>query len=752
MADIISIDRCEQEPIQWPGRIQAHGYLMAVDPVSLCLLHLSENFQSFFKGQLVEAIGLPLSSIPLQGIDASNLSKLVELACQTPADQTHSHYRVLLGEEFFWAIIHQHDGLVMIEFEPVATRVTIDREEIANETVAIIQRSKSLEAMLNQIALCVRGITGFDRVMVYRFDQDWHGEVVAEAMTDSLKPFLGLRYPASDIPRQARELYKLNRVRLIADVDSEVVPLLPPLRDQTGRPPDLTHANLRSVSPVHIEYLMNMGVQASMSISLLHQGELWGLIACHHYQESRFIDYPTRQAVMMVSQLLSASVSVQQTDAVRLVTDKLMGCTEKLNQQMIEDWDVVQGLTRHPVNLLSINQATGAALLFNDEVHRLGNVPSEEDIRSLVEWLHNTTSEELFQTNQLPNLFLVAESFKAIGSGILSVRLSRELREYIIWFKPEKVKTVYWGGNPSKAVRVEADGSERLSPRKSFQKWAQAVHNQSDPWLQAELTTALKLREDIIHLVKLKANQIRMLSEQLRETTAELEAFSYTVSHDLRTPLSSIRSYTEIFLEDFGHLLPKEAHDTFGIIKKASDRMNMLIRSMLYYSRTGRTELIRTRISIGPILKQLSDELIASSKHPGLTIQIGDTPVLFGDQVMITQVFSNLLSNAVKYSLNRKDPKVEIQGIIQGNEVIYSVSDNGIGIDMKQASRVFDLFQRLDGVASFEGDGVGLAIVKRIITRHGGKVWLTSVANQLTTFFVSLPSASNSENSFGKHD
>ncbi len=689
-----------------------------------------------------DLIGRTIAEFSLGDLTGATVQELLTVAMRNGMPEAFNPYQVSIHNDNWFVALHQHDGALIVELEPVSKPIngfSLSSATLLTQTIGDVQRSRTLTELMEKTAQKVKVVTGFDRVMIYRFGEDWNGEVIAEARETYLEPFLGMFYPASDIPRQARELYKTNLVRSITDVNQPRSQVYPLNYAQYDRPLDLTHAGLRAVSPIHIEYLQNMGVRSSMSVALLYRGELWGLIACHHYSGPRLIDYPARQSVKLISQILSTALEIRQNDEDTAFTKQIQANEQTLYQHMLTDWDVVQGLTKHPLTALDLNTATGAALLFEGELHTLGKTPAEADVLSLMEWLKNTTTEVVFQTNQLPNLYAPAELYREKASGLLALMLSNEMNEYLLWFKPELVQTITWGGNPDKSMEVSTTGEMRLSPRKSFDKWLQLVHNKATPWQQSEVATALKLREDLLQLVSQKANQIRALHEQLRMAYEELEAFSYTVSHDLRAPLSSIKSYSEIYLEDYGDSMDEEAKAIFGKIVKATDRMNILIRNVMQYSRMGRTEPTSETLPMNGLLTQLCEEVLVGEHGREIAFTIGTTPDLRGDQTMVTQVFGNLISNAVKYSRSTPEAQITVQGHENGHEIIYSVSDNGIGIDMKQAGKVFELFQRLDNATNYEGYGVGLAIVKRIMSRHRGKVWFESTPNQSTTFYVSFP-------------
>lgn len=744
MKPAYDVTNCDQEPIQWPGFIQSHGYLLALDPATFIIWQASENIEVLTHQPAAELIGKPIVDVAFGDQPGTLMQHLLTLAMQYNSLESFNPYQVTINGRTWYMLLHLHDGALILEMEPVNTEkgaFSVSMPILLSQTMSETQRSHSISSLFNKIAPKIKEITGFERVMIYRFSEDWHGEVIAEAREAHLEPFLGLHYPASDIPRQAREMYKINLVRSVVDVQEHHVPLYPVNYAEHNRPLDLTHASLRAVSLLHIEYLKNMGVRSSMSISLIYRGELWGLIACHQYSGPRFIDYPTRQSVKLISQLLSTALEIRKDDDDADFAQQLQTHEQALYHQMLGDWDVVQGLTKHSTTVLDMNTATGAALMFEGNLYTLGDVPPDEEIVNLVSWLKTTSTETVFQTNQLPNLYPAAEAYRERASGLLALMLSREMDEYLLWFKPEQIQTVEWGGNPEKPVTIDEKGGGRISPRKSFEKWSELVRNKSVAWRQVEVSVALRLREDLLQLVSQKANQIRALNEQLRLAYEELEAFSYTVSHDLRTPLSSIKSYLEIYQEDYGDRMDDSAKGLFNKVVKASDRMSMLIRNVMHYSRTSRNEITVERVTMPSLLHQIQDELqvaLASSGH-NVTITIGQTPELYGDHTMITQVFSNLMSNAVKYSRHVDKPQVSVQGQENEHEIIYSVTDNGIGIDMKQAGKVFELFKRLDSAADYEGYGVGLAIVKRIMSRHRGKVWFNSTPYQATTFYVSFP-------------
>ena len=400
--------------------------------------------------------------------------------------------------------------------------------------------------VLTRAASIIKKYTGYDRVMIYQFMKDGHGQVVAEEKEAHLEPFLGMYYPASDIPKQARELFIKNVVRIIADVDAIDIPLYPYLVN--GEPTDLSLCNLRSVSPMHIQYLKNMGVKASFSIFIIIDGTLWGLIACHHYSEGKFLPYIFRQNCILISRLLSATIQSwihKEEEEQRLKTNTAI---KTLVTQIKQNWNVPFGHTSYPVTAGNIFDCGGAALIMEDKIYLLGNTPSETEVQELALWL-NDTSDKYFETSRLPLMFTPAKAWRKTASGLLSITLSKELKEYVMWFKPEIIEEVSWGGNPQKAVEINKENGEvKLTPRKSFAKWTQELEYHASLWKDAQIAGALQLREELLQIINFKANEVRQFNEKLRIAYQELDAFSFTISHDLRTPLTSIYSYCELLL------------------------------------------------------------------------------------------------------------------------------------------------------------------------------------------------------------
>ena len=731
---------CDREPIHIPGKIQAHGFLLALRIIDFTITHISENIKPYIKNSPKEYLGKHIELLE-NDLMINNAALLPKFSDLLKFDDTGKTLNVInpiflkVNDEPFNLIIVLSDDLIIMEFETADTANNLDIPKAVGQSVSEILSGNDSITLFKNAAREIKKLINYDRVMIYRFDEDGHGEIIAEEKNDNLEPFLGLHYPASDVPVQARELYKLNLTRIIADANSVNSPIL--AIDEYQPPLNLSLCTLRAVSPMHIQYMKNMGVASSFSISLIAKGELWGLVACHSYSP-KFIDYKAREASKLISRILSSALVYLKGEE---ESEKFTILNEDINclvNVMDKGTEISSALTKGTdITILNITNATGAVLVFNNEITTLGITPDKKQLDEIIAWLFENIEDSVFYTNKFPLLFEGAKKYANIASGVLACRLSKELRELIIWFKPEQIESVNWAGNPKKFAKQDANGIMQFTPRRSFEKWAELTMYTSEKWSRAEIASVIRIREHIIYAVSRKASEIRMLNDKLKIAYDELDTFSHTVSHDLRTPLSSIKGYSEILLMN-NESLDDNAKRLLERIVTCSDKMAFLITEILNYSSIGRNGIFSTNINMTKLIQEIKTDLLSDFKLDNAEFTISDTPDIEGDSVMIGQVFTNLLSNAIKYTSKVEHAKIVINGYKTNKEVIYSVTDNGIGIDINYYNQVFQLFKRSDNVKEYDGIGVGLSIVKRIIEKHDGRIWFDSILGSGTTFYVAL--------------
>lgn len=736
MTIVTDLTNCDREPIHIPGRIQGHGFLIAIDGY-FTIVCCSENISHFLPVTAISLLDKPIQSLEsfLQKENGNDLIfKMFSPGQKRKGFEPENPYPIQISGNPFNLIITPQQDCYLLEFEPEISDLKSDIHRIIGNSISLMLSHSRLSNLLRESAEEIQKIIGYDRVMIYKFHKDGHGEVVAEVKNVELEPLMGLHYPASDIPKQARELYKINLTRLIANVDTKTSEIIASTNSHQG-PLDLTHSVLRAVSPIHIQYLKNMGVISSFSISLMYRDELWGLVACHNYSP-RFINYKEREAAKLVGQVLSAALSFRQAEEDGYINNILKIAVDTLTKQLLRYNSIEEALFRNDASLLDATGASAAALFFDNKLYTAGDAPDEEFILGLIDYLNKNNESQLFETDRLPLIYPPALNCKTKASGVLSCRLSKGTKECILWFRPEVITTVKWAGNPDKPAELNENGLSQNSPRKSFEVWSQTVQYTSTPWKNEDLKSALQVKEEIASAISRKATEIRLMNEKLNEAYDELDAFSYTISHDLKNPLTSIKGYLEI-LKEFFELEPK-AKEIVNRILNGANKMQAMIQEVLNYSRVGKSKIIRKRVNMNVILSELKEELLNVNKYSKPEIMIGKTPDIYGDETMIMQVFSNLISNAVKYSSRHQHPIVTVNGEDTGTEIRYVIRDNGIGVKPENQERIFELFARSDEAKDYEGTGVGLSIVKRIIEKHGGNIWLESELNSGSAFYVSF--------------
>lgn len=726
----INLSNCDEEPIHIPGQIQSHGFLIAIDnnfvihyhstnignrlilPTNLLGRNL-EEIQSFFEPD----------------VSINQIKKLVKSGFNNGFDKKNPTAVSLNGAPFHM-ILSASDPYCLLEFEPVVENNGQDMQHMIGHSISEMLADKDLSHLLGNTAYQVKNIIQFDRIMIYRFAQDGHGEVVAEAKNEDLPTLLGLHYPATDIPKQARELYKINLTRLIGDVHSTPAAIITSPRQLNML--DLTHSQLRAVSPIHIQYLKNMKVDSSFSISIICHQELWGLIACHNYSP-RYIDFKSRESAKLIGQIFSSALEFRQDQQNQEIFGKYKMGVDSLTKNLLKSGNLKDALTRYDISLIDAVDACGAVLVYENQITTVGRTPGEDQLYKLVEWLKDNIKEHIFFTSCLSEVYPDAAAFEDVACGVMVSVLSQEESSYVIWFKPELIQTVKWAGNPEKPVQVKGNNLSHISPRNSFEEWSQTVAGFSKAWNNEEIKSVTRLREEILFAVNQKATELIMLNEKLKTAYQQLDTFSYTIAHDLKNPLSSVKGYAQLLrMEQF---TPDIEHSIDRIIAGA-EKMNRMITEILEYSKVGEDELEMVNIEVRPLINDFIRDLGVVYNSANIEFIMGDTPAINGDPIMISQVFTNLLSNAVKYSQNTGSSKICIKGAVHNSEIIYTISDNGLGIDAYQLPKIFDLFQRAENVGDIEGSGVGLAIVKRIMERHKGRILVESTVGVGTSFVL----------------
>ncbi len=750
----------DSKPIHIPGSIQPHGVLLALN-TQLEIVQVSDNTPEYLGKEPEDLLNQPLNCL----FD----SKKVELVeqCLGKKIGISNGFRVLIntdnGERYFDAVVHRTQEAVIVELEPTDSESEVSFlgfHELVGEAIAKMQSTSNLIEFLHIAAEKLQEIIGFHRVMVYQFDESGAGSVVVEVKGEDLSPYLGLHYPATDIPAQARELYTRSLLRFIPDLTVEAVKLVP------AQNLDLSYSVLRSFDSCCIEYHQNMGVTSLLVISLIQEQKLWGLISCHH-QTPKYLSYEVRKMCEFLGQIVSSELAHKISHSEWDYEVKLKSLQSEFLKSISQADNFIDALIKPEIRLLDLVSASGAAICLDNEVTLVGATPNIDQVRALIEWADTQVNDNLFSTDSLPKLYPEALIFKDTASGLLLLRISQVRRYYILWFRPEVIQTVNWAGNPNESIQAQADGSLTLSVRKSFAAWQETVRLTSLPWRPCELDSALSLRNAIVGIVLSKADELAKINLELERSNQELASFAYAASHDLKEPLRGIYNFSTVLLEDYDEILDDDGVECLQTVVSLSVRMETLINALLRLSQLGQAQLREQATDLNELVAQVIEVFRASQHNSGLMdIRIPrPLPIVECDRVLVNEVFSNLIGNAFKYN-DKAEKWVEIGYFSgdkeQGSRVfplclctpvplephvhmphapypIFYVRDNGIGIPQHHLETIFRLFKRLHSQEKYGGGaGAGLAIVKKIVELHNGQIWVESAVGIGSIFYFTL--------------
>jgi two-component system, chemotaxis family, sensor kinase Cph1 len=744
MDNVVDLTNCDLEPIHIPGLIQPHGVLLVLEPPTLRIVQVSKNTKEVLDRKPEDLLGKPLSDL----LDDKQIQVIwqcleKEFESANPLDLSIKRNGRL---RHFDGIVHALQPLIVLELERRSIKSSKNYLEFYQQVRGVIaqtQRAQTLLEMSQVVVESIRRITGFDRVMVYRFDKDGSGIVIAED-TNQETPYLNLRYPPSDIPKQARQLYNLNWLRLIPNVSYDSVSLIPENNPVTNQPLDLSQSVLRSVSPIHLEYLKNMKVAASMSISLMQDQKLWGLIACHH-SSPKFVPYLTRTVCELIGRVMSVELANKESSEEAEYKIYLKLLQTRFIEALSESRYFLDGILKMKSQLLNLANATGAVIFSGDLCIQVGGTPSIDEIRNLMSWIKPQLKNNLFETESLTKLYPAAEAFEGVASGLLALEISKAHNDYILWFRPELVQTVTWGGDPNKPVEVVSDGSLRMSPRKSFAMWQEILRGHCLPWKSCEIEAAIELRSLVVGIMLRQADEMAAINFELKRSNEELDSFAYIASHDLKEPLRGIHNYANFLMEDYANLLREDGVLKLKTLVRLTQRMETLINSLLYISRVGRAELTLSEVNLNELVQQVINTVSMARPEPNIEFRIPRIlPSVHCDQAQVNELLTNLVSNAIKYN-NKAQKWIEV-GFIDGmgknsksrNPTFY-IRDNGIGIPQEHIEKIFVLFRRLHGRDDYGGGtGAGLTIARKVVERHGGRIWVESIVSEGSTFYFKL--------------
>jgi chemotaxis family two-component system sensor kinase Cph1 len=729
-----ALQHCAREPIHTPNCIQPHGLLFVTLESSDDVVQVSENVAQYLGVDARECIGKNLNDI----IGAENLT-VINQAIREADLAPYKFTSVILDGKPYDAVVHFSNHFKVIEFEPKLAATERDvlqqvYEDLRNYSIEA-QQAFEIESVYKLIVTQVRKITGFDRVKLYKFDESWNGSVVAESRIDDMPSYLGLHFPASDIPEQARRLYSINYLRLIPDIRYKPSPLYPQYIEDAGKPLDMSHSILRSVSPVHIQYLENICVGASMSISIMQDNKLWGLIACHH-KTSLYLQHSIRVLCEIIAHIFSAKLMT-----IRRSSDNRR---QELRKLLIERLSTTPGMNTFELTVAHNSEAAmqamdadGIAILSDGKFWYFGETYDQECVERLAAWYRKYGNKSVVHTSFVGDYFKHDPALKDLTGGALFAPIGMYSEDVAIWFRKARVKSVNWAGNPEKPV-AQTRAGYRLTPRSSFELWQTTVKGHSKKWSFMDIETAESIAQIILENSKIQSDIANR---------AKTDFLSH-ISHELRTPLGAIISIIQVLNRDTK--LTQDQKKLVSNLDVSSESLLNLINDLLDISKIEANEFALEIVpfTVAELVEDVRSIMSVKASEKNLQLGInyrGAKDYQFhGDKTKVKQVLFNLVNNAIKFTergfvnlfasiSDSMDPEIKILNL----EVI----DSGIGVEEEKLDVIFEKFIQADTSTArvYGGTGLGLSICKNIVNLMGGEIVVTSKVGLGSNFKVALP-------------
>ncbi|MFG1222449.1 histidine kinase dimerization/phosphoacceptor domain -containing protein [Xanthobacter wiegelii] len=707
------IGGCDSEPIHIPGSIQPHGLLLVADPRTRTVVGGAGDIE----GRLAEGwLGATLDA--LLGPD---MSAPLQAAVQQAPQTVVTRLGLLAGRaETFEVLLHRAAQGILVELEP-APEVRLGAAEVLaglDAAAVSFERAADLRNLCAEAAAVFRRITGFDRVMIYQFLDDEAGTVLGEAKAKEMGSFLHHHFPGSDIPRQARALYVRNRVRVIPDVSYTPAPLRPAEAGLAQL--DLSDVMLRSVSPIHIQYLRNMGVGASASVSIVKDGLLWGLVACHH-RTPRRLPYELRMACQSLAANLARQIRTREEAMQYRDRIRLHGAEDSLADYLSADAPVEEVLTRHGDDLRRALGADGFAVVEADRVRTCGRCPDETALRRIARWVEARAQRRAFSTHTLPALLPAAAEVAPLASGVAAVNIPGDAPLVLLWLRAEQVEVVNWAGNPHRDD--PADPNAQLTPRASFEAWSETVRGKARAWSMAEVETINRLGHAVLQARQNR--RVRDLNRRLSATVVENEQLLQhkdflmrEVNHRVQNSLQLVSSFLRLQSRRLGE---SEAASALAEAERRVAAVGLVHRQLYAGEQVEAVDLSRYLIDL------TNEVTSALGKEWEAHIRLDVAPVLMAADraVRLGLILTELVLNTAKYAYGGAPGPLSVALEQHRDRFRLIVADHGSGkVGERQGFgtlMIKAMVQGLDGVLADEENAPGLrTIVTAPICPAGG--------------------------------
>lgn len=718
------IIECHEEKIHLSGQIQDLGFLLVFD-CNQCVA-VSENalLPGIKSSNVIGASFAEIMAVLLPSVSVEEIETKID-------DQIFYRYveRIRLFEQDYFLSIYRYNGKIYFETE-VAHEAPVQTTRLYYYAKYISDRGH--QNNWQSLTELIRDIIGYDRVMVYQFLEDEGGQVIAESKIQDKESFLGYRYPEFDIPKQARELYKVFHARHTADVDARVHGIVGLKKEDV----DLSRTSIRAMSPIHLQYIRNSGAKASASFSIIIDGELWGLVTCQHY-EARHVDLSQRHLCVFLTQYTVNNYLAGKQKEMSIFQDAIATMEAELKTQLLVNRSRFNILEQYGLQIMNFMSADGVIIRHDQGLKQYGDVPSLEQIVQIDRKINEIDYDSMYVTHKFEDKD-IEESNQF--PGIIRLDVLPQSDWYIYVFRKERIVNEVWAGKPEKVHQTDdSKGITFFSPRTSFDAWIRTTEGTSEEWKDSEV----KFLKDIGLLVQqalaMRGGEIEELNKELIRSNNALETFSYTLMHDLKNPLTSIQLSAQLIaskkdLSEERRL--KMAENIFEGSKLITEMMDKIYK----ISSGTHVEFEFETIDPEPKILGIIEDAIRRYNVPNLRYNVKSCLPIWGERTLVYQLFLNLVGNAVKYSSKESQPEIEISSRLEGDKVCYMIRDNGIGMDLSANQNIFEIFKRMPNTGEFEGSGIGLSIVKRIADKLDAQISVESQLGIGTAFTICFKS------------
>lgn len=728
---------CNEIIIHQPGYIQSFGYLIGISSLTSTIEFYSENIC-----QLCE---MPESFI---GQSTDNVLELkfifdspqFQFVMSSAEEDVKYIDRIAIKGREYHITFYRHDNIIYIELEKCILN--------AKDNSLLVKKIKNLISYRQGAGIWeflvdkIKEITDYDRVMVYQFNEDKSGKVIAEAKNPNMESYLDLNYPESDIPSQARALYLKNFKRILSDVNDKPVKIQSSIEKV-----DLTISSVRALSPIHVEYLINAKIASSFSISIIIDNELWGLVTCHStYQKHIDLDHriSAEIATFIAANSYHSFLSANTLAYDKVLLEKCLDLKDKLQSFQ----NIGESVSQHINKMREISETDGLATIIDGEIRSSGRTPANETLKKITAWAQKNLDNNIYYDDSFYKTHGKKLGLDKSCCGIVINFINREQGDIFMWFRGEFKQHISWAGkkeNRIKTIKIFDEKTRVVSPRESFEVFNEEILDRSASWdskdkqrIKAVIETIERtIREQLFYISTLNA-ELSKVNSELGRVNGELDAYSHTISHDLATPLTVMKLNMQIMAKlNTDNKNVKLISNVLNEIDNMSDMMtNVLKLSRLKYSEYDIVDIDPAKI----IEKSVSDAKLSYNDSAQITIE--NIYSISGEKSMVTQVFQNIITNAVKYSSKKgADAHINISSYLKNEDVVFEVSDNGIGIPYTSKKDVFKIFSRMSNTKSYFGSGVGLSIVESIMKKLNGSIDFDSIENEGTKFIITFPSS-----------